>query len=82
MLTKYILTKYKGFTALPAHDPTHRGGKFDFGAEAGGQGISRGLHSIKKLLDLLLGLLLIIREDIALTNRRQVDVDVVRAHHG
>jgi len=42
------------------------GGKLHLGVEEGGQGISWGVRGVSKLLQLLLGLRLVIREDIAL----------------
>ena len=57
------------------------GGKLHLGVEKGGQGIPRGIRGVFKSLHLLLGLHFIIREDVALTDRRQINVDVVRAHH-
>ena len=71
----------KGLVALPAQAPASRGGKLHLGIKEGGQGVPRGIRGVLKPLQLLLGLHLIIREDVALTDRRQVDAGVVRAHH-
>jgi hypothetical protein len=46
------------------------GGKFYFGVEEGGYGISRGLCSVGELLQFLPGLHLVVRNNVALTNHR------------
>ena len=70
MITKQNITNYKGPTALISQVPARRGGKLHFGVKKGSQGVSRDVRGVSKLLLLLLGLRLIVREDIALTNRR------------
>jgi len=57
------------------------GGKLHLVIEEGGQGIPGGSRGVFKPLHLLLGLRLIVGEDVALTNRRQVNAGVVRAHY-
>ena len=58
-----------------------KGGKLHLGVKEGGQGISQGVRGVFKPLQILLGLRLVIRKDVALTNRRQINADLVRAHH-
>ena len=57
-------TNYKGPTALISQVPARRGGEAPLRRQKGGQGVSRGIHGVSKLLQLLLGLRLIVREDI------------------
>ena len=67
MITKQNITNYKGPIALIAQVHARRGGKLHFGVKKGSQGVSRDVRGVSKLLLLLC---LIVREDIALTNRR------------